>query len=105
MKAVILLIATISLAVLSSCRPAAAPVSISNTPVSINDVKQPGVPTKPIPQMTWTTLSGEPQKIKDLEGKVVILDFWATYCEPCKREIPHLNELQAQYGTEKLQVI
>jgi thiol-disulfide isomerase/thioredoxin len=105
MKAVILFIATISLGVFSACRPAAKPVSISNTPVSINDVRQPGVPSKPIPQMSWTTADAVPQKLKDYEGKVVILDFWATYCEPCKREIPHLNELQAQYGTDKLQIV
>lgn len=90
---------------LAACRPAAAPVSISNQPVSINDVRQPGVPPKPIEQMTWTGLNGSEQRIQDLRGKVIVLDFWATYCEPCKREIPHLNALQAQYGADKLQVI
>jgi thiol-disulfide isomerase/thioredoxin len=90
---------------LMGCRPAAAPVAISNQPVSINNVRQPGVPPKPIEQMSWVTMDGTDQKMKELKGKVVILDFWATYCEPCKREIPHLNSLQAQYGADQLQVV
>jgi thiol-disulfide isomerase/thioredoxin len=86
---------------LAGCRPAAAPVSISNRPASINDVKQP----KPFNEMSWTRFDGAGEKLGDLHGKVVILDFWATYCPPCIEEIPHLKELQAKYGQDKLQVI
>jgi len=85
----------------AGCRPAAAPVSISNRPASINDVKQP----KPLEEMSWTSFDGQGEKLGDLRGKVVILDFWATYCPPCIEEIPHLKELQAKYGPEKLRVI
>ena len=97
-----------------ACKPAAAPKSISNKPVSINDVpttNQPLPPTKPIEEMIWTKFDGKTntdggiQKLKDLQGKVVILDFWATYCPPCLEEIPHLKELQAKYGKENLEVI
>ena len=60
---------------------------------------------KPIPEMSWTDrTSGNVQKLKDLQGKVVILDFWATYCPPCIEEIPHLMELKAKYGSD-LEVI
>lgn len=86
---------------LTGCRPAAAPVSISNRPASINDVKQP----KPFNEMSWTLFDGTGEKLGDLHGKVVILDFWATYCPPCIEEIPHLKELQTKYGADKLQVI
>ena len=61
--------------------------------------------------MTWTKFNGstnadgDTQKLKDLQGKVVILDFWATYCPPCIEEIPHLKELQKKYGKENLEVI
>lgn len=92
----------------SACRPAAAPVSFSNKPVSINDVPQtnlPMPPSKPIGDMTWVPFEGKGQKLQDLKGKVVVLDFWATYCPPCVKEIPHLNELQAKYGAENLQII
>lgn len=93
----------------AACRPAAAPLSISNRPVSINDVpqrtNQPLPPSKPLPEMTWTSLDGKTQTLKDLRGSVVVLDFWATFCPPCLDEIPHLNELQTKYGAEKLQIV
>lgn len=98
----------------TACRPAAAPVAISNKPVSVNDVpvtNQPLPPTKPVEEMTWanfdgkTNLDGNVQKLKDFQGKVVILDFWATYCPPCIEEIPHLKELQKKYGKENLEVV
>lgn len=47
--------------------------------------------------MSWTTFDGKVQKIKDFRGKILILDFWATYCKPCLQEIPHLMELQKRY--------
>lgn len=55
---------------------------------------------KPVSEMNWTTFDGKVQKLKDFNGKVVILDFWATYCPPCIEEIPHLIELQTRYGDD-----
>lgn len=55
--------------------------------------------------MSWTSADDKVQKLSDLNGKAVILDFWATYCGPCKQAIPHLNSLQAKYGAENLQII
>jgi len=55
--------------------------------------------------MSWTDSNEKVQKLSDLKGKAVILDFWATYCEPCKREIPHLNSLLAKHGNENLHVV
>jgi thiol-disulfide isomerase/thioredoxin len=98
----------ICLAFLTACRPAAAPVSVGNRPVSINDVPakdSQSQPLKPIAEMSWTGFEGNVQKLKDLKGKVVILDFWATYCAPCIEEIPHLMELEAKYGPDNLRVI
>ena len=60
---------------------------------------------KPVPEMSWTGFEGNVKKLKDFQGKVVILDFWATYCPPCIEEIPHLKELQAKYGTDNLLVV
>jgi thiol-disulfide isomerase/thioredoxin len=103
--ACLLMIAGISLL---GCRPAAAPVSVSNKPVSVNGVPARDAqanPTKPVAEMSWTTFDGNVQKLKDLNGKVVVLDFWATYCPPCIEEIPHLMELQAKHGADKLIVV
>ena len=86
-----------------SCRPAAAPVAVGNKPISVNDVPLKDAqarPTKPIHEMSWTGFDGSIEKLKDLKGKAVILDFWATYCKPCIEEIPHLKELQKKYENE-----
>ena len=50
--------------------------------------------------MNWTRFDGPVQKLRDFQGKVVILDFWATYCPPCIEEIPHLKELKKTYGDD-----
>ncbi len=53
----------------------------------------------PVPKMniTWSNLSGNPQTVSDLKGKVVVLDFWATWCGPCIGSFPQVRELAARY--------
>ncbi|MBI1884015.1 MAG: TlpA family protein disulfide reductase [Chlamydiae bacterium] len=55
---------------------------------------------------TLKDLEGKPFKFSEATaGKVVILDFWATWCPPCREEIPHFNELQEKYGPQGLQIV
>jgi thiol-disulfide isomerase/thioredoxin len=85
------------------CRPAAAPVAIGNSPVSVNGVRSkdaPSGPAMPLSEMSWTNFDGNVSKVKDLKGKAVLLDFWATNCPPCIEEIPHLLALKEKYGDE-----
>ena len=49
--------------------------------------------------------SGKTMKLSDLKGKAVVLDFWATYCVPCKIEMPWFVDLQKKYGPQGLQVV
>ncbi len=112
MKYFYLCLFTFTFLLSSACRPAAAPVSISNKPVSINDVPQTNVPMLPlknVENLGWQNFDGinltlgQMQTLGELKGKVVVLDFWATYCPPCLEEIPHLVALQKQH--KDLQVI
>jgi len=50
-------------------------------------------------------LNGQPLHLVSYRGKVVLLDFWATWCVPCRAEIPHFIELQQKYGDRGLQII
>jgi cytochrome c biogenesis protein CcmG/thiol:disulfide interchange protein DsbE len=57
------------------------------------------------PQFTLTDITGHPISLSNYRGKVVILDFWASWCPPCRREIPDFISLQKQYASQGLQII
>jgi thiol-disulfide isomerase/thioredoxin len=58
-----------------------------------------GLVGSPAPEITAADVTGEgPASLKDASGRVVILDFWATFCEPCKKSFPKYQELMDQFG-------
>lgn len=59
----------------------------------------------PAPDFTLPQIGGENLTLSSYRGKVVLLDFWATWCDPCREETPHFVELQQQYGDRGLQII
>lgn len=52
------------------------------------------------PDFTLNTLSGETVTLSDLKGKKVVLNFWATWCPPCKEEMPHFQDYYESYAEE-----
>jgi len=58
-----------------------------------------------MPSAALTDLAGKPLAAKDLAGKVVIIDFWASWCEPCKQELPALEALYQKYKDQGLVVV
>lgn len=57
------------------------------------------------PDFSVTDINGHKLTLADYKGKVVLLNFWATWCGPCEKEIPAFVELQNQYGPQGLQVV
>jgi peroxiredoxin len=57
------------------------------------------------PAFELADLNGEKVSSSTLTGKVVILDFWATWCPPCKAEVPHFVALQEKYGSQGLAIV
>jgi cytochrome c biogenesis protein CcmG, thiol:disulfide interchange protein DsbE len=57
------------------------------------------------PDFTRTDLGGRPLTLHSYRGKLVLLNFWATWCGPCLAEIPRFAEWQATYGTAGLQIV
>jgi len=66
---------------------------------------QPKAGTELAPDFMLKTIDGTSLRLSDYRGKVVLLDFWATWCAPCQEEIPRFVEWQNQYRDRGLQVI
>jgi len=57
------------------------------------------------PDVEFKTLAGKSFRLKELQGQVVLLNFWATYCIPCREEIPALNSLQHELQPQGLKIV
>ncbi|MBW0001591.1 MAG: redoxin domain-containing protein [Verrucomicrobia bacterium] len=60
---------------------------------------------KAAPDWQLSDVNGKPLKLADFKGKVVVLDFWATWCPPCRAEIPGLVAIQKKYANQGLSII
>ncbi len=59
----------------------------------------------PAPDFTLSQLDGKQLQLSSFRGKIVLLDFWATWCDPCREEIPELVLLQNKYAGRGLQIV
>lgn len=96
---------TVSLLVLLCCLGLAG---CSRYPASSNQTKpqaNAGQIGSRLPSFSATDLAGHPFSSKALRGKVVIVDFWATWCQPCKAEMPGYQKLLQRYESQGLAVV
>lgn len=84
----------------SSRGPKVSPLIGDSQPISSTDAKG-----KQAPDFALQDLQGKQVKLSDFRGKAVLLNFWATFCGPCKVEMPWLVELQKQYGPQGFEIV
>jgi thiol-disulfide isomerase/thioredoxin len=98
MRKIILIVvaAIIVIAIYAMGRHRSAPGKSVAGPVTAHSVA---------PDFSLEALNGQPLSLAAFKGKVVLLDFWATWCVPCRSEIPHFVEFQEKYGPQGLQVV
>jgi peroxiredoxin len=65
----------------------------------------PTEPDKHAPDFTLTSLDGRPVSLHELRGKIVLLNFWATWCAPCKVETPWFVDIYQQYRPKGLEIV
>src|ERR1051325_7692253 len=94
------MVATLFGAGMISCNRPVSPPS-SSSPSSGMDA----LLSKPAPAWTLKDVNGASVRLSDFKGKVVILDFWATWCPPCRMEIAGFIDLQKRYGGQGLQIV
>jgi thiol-disulfide isomerase/thioredoxin len=58
-----------------------------------------------VPELSFVDAKGEPRTLRDFNGKVVLLNLWATWCAPCRKEMPGLDKLQAELGSSTFEVV
>lgn len=60
---------------------------------------------EPLPKVTFVDATGKERTLDDWKGKVVLLNLWATWCAPCRKEMPGLDRLQGELGSDKFEVV
>ncbi len=89
-----------------SCQAAAA-VTAKLKPLATGEVAAVSVPKNPglLTDLTFTDPQGQPTTLSKLRGKTVLLNLWATWCVPCRLEMPALDSAQAKLGGDDFEVV
>lgn len=87
--------------------PAAEPQASARNPLSTGAMTTFVFKKTPeeLPNIEFVDADGKPVSLKDWRGKTVLLNLWATWCAPCREEMPALDRLQKELGSEKFEVV
>jgi thiol-disulfide isomerase/thioredoxin len=90
----------------AACKPAAE-LAKRLAPLARGEVAAIGIASEPkrLPELTFTDGDGKPRALADFQGKTILLNLWATWCVPCRKEMPALDALQAKLGSDRFQVV
>ena len=90
----------------SPCASAPA-LSSRIAPLVKGEVAALTISTKPMqmPDLAFVDADGHPKKLSDWKGRTVLLNLWATWCVPCRKEMPALDDLQGKLGGDKFEVV
>jgi thiol-disulfide isomerase/thioredoxin len=90
----------------AACKPAAE-LAKRLAPLARGEVAAVGIASEPkrLPELTFTGADGKPRALADFQGKTVLLNLWATWCVPCRKEMPALDALQAKLGSDTFEVV
>lgn len=90
-----------------STPPAALPTGPGSNPLSVGQMARFVFKSVPedLPAAPFLDAEGRERTLADWKGKVVLLNLWATWCAPCRKEMPALDRLQASLGSEKFEVV
>lgn len=92
-------------ALLFGANPAAADIAAADA-LRDGDMKKLNfVEAQPIPDIGLVGLDDAPRSLDEYRGKWLVVNFWATWCPPCRKEMPSLDALQMRLGSENFQVV
>jgi thiol-disulfide isomerase/thioredoxin len=95
----ILLLSLAAVGLVGCNQPPASPPQSKPTVIAAGEIGS------HLPDFSMTDLNGREISSTDLRGKVVLIDFWATWCQPCKKEMPGYQKLVDRYGSRGFAVI
>ena len=80
-------------------------LAIGLTPNLSAQTKTPKAEEKPLPDLVLSSVTGQKWSLHENRGRIVLMNFWATWCAPCRTEIPYLVRLSDKYKASGLQVV